>query len=73
MHSVFILKFRPVEGSPNDVSEELEVQRVYPISEDFSVRMSQMNRNTLNLGSDGRPSLQPRAGAHPARLHLIAR
>ncbi|KAL1720460.1 hypothetical protein EV715DRAFT_289427 [Schizophyllum commune] len=60
--SVFILKFRPVEGSPNDVSEELEVQRVYPISEDFSVRMSQMNRNTLNLGSDGRPSLQPRAG-----------
>ncbi|KAL1692679.1 hypothetical protein GGG16DRAFT_50999 [Schizophyllum commune] len=60
--SVFVLKFRPIEGSPNDVSEELEIQRVYPISEDFSVRMSQMNRNTLNLGSDGRPSLQPRAG-----------
>ncbi|KAL1739864.1 Endonuclease/exonuclease/phosphatase, partial [Schizophyllum fasciatum] len=60
--SVFILNFRSVGGSPNDVSEELEVQQVFPISDDFAVRMSQMNRNTLNLGSDGRPSLQPRAG-----------
>ncbi|KAF5384263.1 hypothetical protein D9615_003430 [Tricholomella constricta] len=44
--SVFVCTIRPTE---NDWSQELEIQHVLPITDDFSTTMAQTRSNTINL------------------------
>ncbi|KAF8065021.1 DNase I-like protein [Lyophyllum atratum] len=45
--SVFICKFNIAE---NDSTPELEIQRVFPITEDFSITIAQARQKTVDLG-----------------------
>jgi len=65
---VFVCKFKVTE---NDPTPELEIHRVFPITEDFSITIAQARQKTVDLG--GRVNAEQQTGMFKCDFEHIPR